>query len=91
MSDKIFVTSRKFRHFCPTLFCPMRYYQPLRHATDKIFVGRNYSSDKIFRHISQISSLLSDIVLSDKIIEIHIKRFLEFRPICIDGNEGKDT
>ena len=24
-SDKIFVTFEKFRHFCPTLFCPIRY------------------------------------------------------------------
>ena len=24
-SDKIFVTSEKFRPFCPTLFCPIRY------------------------------------------------------------------
>ena len=23
--DKIFVTNEKFRHFCPTLFCPIRY------------------------------------------------------------------
>ena len=25
-SDKIFVTSEKFRHFCPTSFCPIRYH-----------------------------------------------------------------
>ena len=24
-SDKIFVTSKKFRHFCPTKFSPIRY------------------------------------------------------------------
>ena len=24
MSDLFFVTSKKFRHFCPTFFCPIR-------------------------------------------------------------------
>ena len=60
-SDKIFDTKPKFRHFCP-IFAWLLYWnigQNFRRT--KFFVGQN------FRHQAEISTILSDEFLSDKV------------------------
>ena len=60
-SDKIFDTKPKFRQFCP-IFAWLLYWnigQNFRRT--KCFVGQN------FRHQAEISTLLSDEFLSDKV------------------------
>ena len=61
-SDKIFVTDPNFRQFCPNI-CLQNSI-----SSDKIFVGQNFSTDKIFVTDPQNSSVLSDEILSDKVI-----------------------
>ena len=63
-SDKIFDTKPKFRHFCPIFVWLLYWNIGQNFRRTKFFVGQN------FRHQAEISTILSDEFLSDKVIAI---------------------
>ena len=62
-SEKIFDTNPKFRHFCPIFAWILYWNIGQNFRRPKFFVGQN------FRHQVEISTILSDESLSDKVYE----------------------
>jgi len=50
-SEKFFVTSKKFRHFCPTFFCPIRYAE-IRTKAGLLFTNWAYVTSSVYRIVN---------------------------------------
>ena len=74
-SDKIFVTNVKFRHFCPTLFCPIRHYLVFFYIT-------THTCDNIIACFQLNSIIIVGLLklYSEKLKREKLSRILRFSP-----------